>query len=92
MQVLSDLLISRGIDPAGLENYRRCEICRMHGPELHKEYQCNENVCRDLWGDLARLHWEKPSEEDNKEKKDIKEVFRDQTKTLLNTVLGRKKR
>lgn len=86
MQLLSDLLISRGIDPSTLEKDERCRICRIHGPELHDNYECSEEVCHDLWGELGRLHWETNTE---REKKDIKEVFRESTKAVLDTVLGR---
>ncbi len=89
MQILSDLLVSRGIDPAGLERHERCDVCRKNGPDLYQDYQCIEAVCRDLWGDLADLHWKKaPSEE----KRDIREVLRGVPKTLLDTVLRRNRR
>jgi hypothetical protein len=89
LQILSDLLISRGINPATLEKHKRCEICRENGPGLHEGYECSEGVCRDLWGELASPYWKTPASE---EKKDIKELFRDRTKTFLNAVLGRSKR
>ena len=64
MQILSDLLISRGIDPAGLDKHKRCDICRKHGPDLHQDYSCSEPICRILWGDLADLHWKESASEE----------------------------
>jgi len=87
VQILSDLLISRGIDPVALDKQKRCEVCRSNGPRLHENYACSEGVCRGLWGDLADLHWAKAG---GRRKKDIKEVFRDVRGTLLDKTLGRK--
>jgi len=87
VQILFDLLISRGIDPAALDKHKRCEICRSNGPQVHRNYVCSEGVCRDLWGHLADLHWAKTGK---KRKKDIKEVFRDVAGTLLEKTMGRK--
>ena len=57
MPILSDLIISRGIDPSALDKHKRCDICRKNGPEILNDYRCCEEVCRKLWGDLAELHW-----------------------------------
>ncbi len=88
MNLLSHLLLSRGIDPSSLEKEERCRICRKYGPQLDDQYECSEQVCYELWGDLSMLHWEKESDE---EKKDIRDVFRGATETLLDTFLGRRK-
>ncbi len=87
MQILSDLLISRGIDPERLERHKRCEVCRRNGPQLYEGYACSERVCRDLWGDLADRHWTKAGKP---RKKDIKEVFSELAGTLLEGIFGRR--
>ena len=85
MPILSDLLVSRGVDPASLENYKRCDICRRHGPKVLKSYACTEEVCRELWGDLADRHWKSTDQR----KKDIRGELQAVARTLLNRILGR---
>jgi hypothetical protein len=87
LQILSDLLISRGIKPSELSKEKRCKVCREYGPDLHESYTCTEAVCSELWGSLAREHW-RPQEPP---KKDIKEVFRDAPNALLDAFLRRNK-
>jgi len=89
VQLLSDLLMAQGVDPAKLEKHKRCEVCRSHGPQLLEHYTCSEEVCTELWGEkISLIHWSKQSEG----KKDIKEVFLQRSRTLLGAVLGRNKR
>ena len=87
MPILSDLLLSRGVKPDSLENYERCEICRKHGPAVLPSYVCSEEVCRELWGDLADRHWKKKEQR----KKDIRADIQALARTLLNRILGRTK-
>jgi len=60
LPILSDLLISRGIDPVGLDKHKRCDVCRKHGPDLQEDYSCSKNVCTMLWGELAEIYWKEP--------------------------------
>jgi hypothetical protein len=64
LPILSDLLISRGIDPAGLDKHKRCDVCRKHGPDLHPDYSCSKPVCSTLWGDLADIYWKESEDGD----------------------------
>ncbi len=86
MQILADLLISRGIKPSQLSKHKRCDMCRECGPGLLESYACTESVCAELWGDLALDHWKRASKP---AKRDIREVFRDVPNALLDAVLRR---